>query len=174
MKKFFYIIIFFIINNSSIASSNIVYIDVQYIIDNSDIGKLYKEKIKKMRDESSIELKPKQIKIKIMEDEIKNKKNILKKEELDQKISSLNEFAVNYQKLISDINKKIASKKRFYSSEVLKILNPILTEYVDKNNIKLVIEKKNVLVGVKALDITQNILKILNEETKKKNLLNEN
>ena len=93
---------------------------------------------------------------------------------MDQKISSLNEFAINYQKLISDINKKIASKKRFYSSEVLKILNPILTEYVDKNNIKLVIEKKNVLVGVKALDITQNILKILNEETKKKNLLNEN
>ena len=35
------------------------------------------------------------------------------------------------------------------------------------------IEKKNILVGVKSLDITKNILDILNDETKKKNLLND-
>ena len=35
-------------------------------------------------------------------------------------------------------------------------------------------EKKNVLIGVKSLDITPKILKIINEETKNKNLLNEN
>ena len=49
---------------------------------------------------------------------------------------------------------------------ILKLLNPILTKYVDENNIKIVIEKKNILVGIKTLDITENILKIFNEETK--------
>ena len=56
----------------------------------------------------------------------------------------------------------------------LKILNPLLTKYVENNNITLVIEKKNVLVGIKTLDITKNILKILNDEVKKNKLLDEN
>ena len=54
------------------------------------------------------------------------------------------------------------------------ILNPLLTNFVEKNNIKLVLEKKNILVGAKVLDITQNIMTILNNETKKNNYLDEN
>ena len=57
---------------------------------------------------------------------------------------------------------------------MLKILNPILTNYVDKNNISLVIQKKNILVGVKSLDITGKILNIVNEETIKQKLINDN
>ena len=48
----------------------------------------------------------------------------------------------------------------------LKILNPLLTNYVENNNINLVVEKKNILVGIKTLDITDNILSILNNKTK--------
>ena len=65
-------------------------------------------------------------------------------------------------------------KKKKYSSEILNILNPILTNFVEKNNIALVLKKKNILVGAKVLDITDNILLILNEETKNNNLINEN
>ena len=53
------------------------------------------------------------------------------------------------------------------------ILNPLLTNFVEKNNIKLVLEKKIYLL-VKVLDITQNIMTILNNETKKNNYLDEN
>ena len=54
------------------------------------------------------------------------------------------------------------------------MLNPLLTDYVDKNGIILVVEKKNILVGIKSLDITTDILNILDKETERKNLLNEN
>ena len=50
----------------------------------------------------------------------------------------------------------------------------MLTEYFDIKNITLLIEKKNVLVGVKSLDITNDILKTFNEKTKKLNKINEN
>ena len=109
-----------------------------------------------------------------MENEIKNKQNILKKEEIDNKIKILNKKLKEYQISINDLNKNIISKKKIYSTEVLKILNPILTNYVDKNNISLVIQKKNILVGVKSLDITGKILTIINEETNKQKLINEN
>ena len=65
-------------------------------------------------------------------------------------------------------------KKKKYSSKILQILNPILTEFVEKNGIDLVLDKKNILVGAKILDITNNLTLLLNEETKKLNLIDEN
>ena len=54
----------------------------------------------------------------------------------------------------------------------MKVLNPLLTSYVEKNEITLVIEKKNILIGIKTLDITKEILDIFNNETKIQNLIN--
>ena len=65
-------------------------------------------------------------------------------------------------------------QKKNYSNKILQTLNPILTNYVEENNISLVVEKKNILVGVKTLDITNQILLIFNEEIKKNKLINEN
>ena len=64
------------------------------------------------------------------------------------------------------LNKNFVLEKNKLSSKILRILNPILTKYVDENNIQILIEKKNILVGIKTLDITENILNIFNEETK--------
>ena len=58
-------------------------------------------------------------------------------------------------------------------NQILKILNEILAEYSAKNKVSLIIEKKNVIIGKSDLDITNNILKILNEKIKKVELKNE-
>ena len=63
------------------------------------------------------------------------------------------------------LNKNFVLEKNKLSSKILQILNPILTKYVDENNIQILIEK-NILVGIKTLDITENVLNIFNEETK--------
>ena len=175
MKKFILVITILVFKITYLeASTNIAYLDVQYIIDNSNLGKFYKNKIEKIKSEGKSKIQPQENEIKKMENEIKNKQNILKKEEIDNKIKILNKKLKEYQISINDLNKNIISKKKIYSTEVLKILNPILTNYVDKNNISLVIQKKNILVGVKSLDITGKILTIINEETNKQKLINEN
>ena len=46
------------------------------------------------------------------------------------------------------------------------LLNPILKKYMADNNIKLVIDKKNVLLGDSSLEITSQIIDILNKELK--------
>ena len=48
--------------------------------------------------------------------------------------------------------------------KIIEYLNPIITEYVDTNSISLVIPKKNIIVGKKNLDITGEIIKILNNK----------
>ena len=173
MKKI--IILFILILYSSNAhSNNIVYLDVQFIIDNSDIGIFYKDKIKKIQDNNKKILKPSEEQIKKKELEINNQKNIISKDEIENKIRDLNILLKNFQVKRKELNNAVIDSKKKYTSEILKLLNPLITNYVEKNKILLVIEKKNILVGIKSLDITPNILKIINEETKKQNLINEN
>ena len=174
MKKFILLIIIIFNPTNLFAEDKIVYLDVQYIIDNSKLGLSYKNKIKEVQNKNRIDLSIKEKIIKERELEINNQKNILKKDEINKKVNKLNELLKEYQILRNDLNKEIIENKKEYSLKILNILNPLLTKYVDENNIKLVVEKKNILLGIKSLDITDKILDILNEETKKNNLLDEN
>ena len=171
MKKFLLIFVLFFFQNNAF-SKNIVYLDIQYIIDNSDLGIFYKSKINKLADNNKENLKIKKNEIKLKEEEINNQKNLLSKEEIEKKIVSLNKLVKNYHIEQNKINKLVIDEKKIYTSKILKLLNPLLTNYVEKNKITLVVDKKNILIGIKSLDITKDILQILNDETKKNNLLN--
>ena len=171
MKKFLLIFVLFFFQNNAF-SKNIVYLDIQYIIDNSDLGIFYKSKINKLVDNNKENSKIKKKEIKQKEEEINNQKNLLSKEEIEKKIVSLNKLVKNYQIEQNKKNKLVIDEKKIYTSKILKLLNPLLTNYVEKNKITLVVDKKNILIGIKSLDITPDILKILNDETKKNNLLN--
>ena len=166
MKKLIFFI-FFIFIEQGIAKTNIAYLDVQYIIDKSELGIYYKNKLNLTKNKSKSELIKKEQKIKEIQTDIKNKSNILKKDEKDSKVVELNKIVNKYQSDRKILNKKFTDEKNKYTSKILELLNPLLTEYVEKNNIHLVIEKKNVLIGMKTLDITNQILLIFNEEIKK-------
>ena len=161
MKKIILFIIIFFISNIVNASTNVAYLDVQFIIDNSNLGKFYRSEIEKLQNKNNSAIILKENKIKKKEEEFKNKKNLLNQDEIKKKIDEINLMVKQYQILRNDLNKKL-----------FLILNPLLTDYVESKNINLVIEKKNVLVGVKSLDITKNILVIFNERTK--NIKNSN
>ncbi len=173
MKKIFFLIVFVLFQTNSF-SKNIVYLDIQYIIDNSSLGIHYKNNLNKIKNQNIKKLKIKEDQINKKETQINNQKNILSKDEIQKQISELNELLKKFQIERNKLNNEILEQKKNYSSEILKLLNPLLTDYVEKNGITLVIEKKNILVGKNSLDITPNILKIFNDETKKEKMLNEN
>jgi len=173
MKKIILIFLLFFFYNNNIYANNIVYLDIQYIIDNSEIGIFYKNKIKLVQDQNNSNLKNVEDEIKNKEIEINNQKNILSSEEIKKKVNNLNELIKKYQIKRNEYNSNIIELKKKYTSKIINQLNPLLTQYVDKNDIKLVVDKKNILVGIKSLDVTKNILEILNEETKNKKLIDE-
>ena len=173
MKKIILIFLLFFFYNNNIYANNIVYLDIQHIIDNSEIGIFYKNKIKLVQDQNNSNLKNVEDEIKNKEIEINNQKNILSSEEIKKKVNNLNELIKKYQIKRNEYNGNIIELKKKYTSKIINQLNPLLTQYVDKNDIKLVVDKKNILVGIKSLDVTKNILEILNEETKNKKLIDE-
>ena len=64
------------------ADINLAYLDIQYIIDNSNLGQIYKKNLKEKSDKFKSKLSIKEDEIKKQEAEINNQKNILKENEL--------------------------------------------------------------------------------------------
>ena len=99
-----------------------------------------------------------------------SQKNILNEIEFNKKIVALTEEVKKYRAEKKDSVDRINKIKIDYTKEILKSLNPIIAKYVDLNSISIVIPKKNIIVGRKNLDITDQIIKLLNDNIKKINL----
>ena len=165
MKKYFVGIIFFLFS-SFYTYAQIVYIDINFILNSSEVGKSLNIHIKKIRDENMISYKEIEDQFIRKEKELLAQKNILKKEKFDQKLKVLsNEINIYKKEKKSSLN-KLNKIKLDNTKKILEILNPIITNYVDKNSISLVVPKKNIIVGKKNLDITDEIVKLLNDKVK--------
>ena len=165
MKNYFVGIIFFLFS-SFYTYAQIVYIDINFILNSSEVGKSLNIHIKKIRDENMISYKEIEDQFIKKEKQLLAQKNIIKKEEFDEKFKILsNEINIYNTEKKSSIN-KLNKIKLDNTKKILEILNPIITNYVDKNSISLVVPKKNIIVGKKNLDITDEIVKLLNDKVK--------
>ena len=89
------------------------------------------------------------------------------KEEFEKRLSELRIKAKDYQKQRND-NAKILSQKRVKATDkLLSLIQPILTEFANKNSISIIFQKKGIVIGKTELDITNQILEILNNKYKK-------
>ena len=164
MYKF--IIIFFIIifTNHSYAEDKIVYLDVNYLLTQSDVGKYVNANLKKVNDKNKEEFKKLEIEIKSDEEKMLSQQNILKKEDYDNKISELRNKFKSYQENKKMKQIELNKLRNDSGNKILKNINEILTEYSKNNSISLVLGKKNIVIGKIELDVTNDILKLLNEK----------
>ena len=165
MKNYFVgvILLFFSSFNSY---AQIVYIDISQILNSSDVGKSLNNYIKKIRDKNVISYNITEDQFIKKEQELFAQKNILDKKEFDQKLKILSNEINNYKLEKKSSLNKLNEIKLKNTKKILEILNPIITNYVDKNSISLVVPKKNIIVGKKNLDITDEIVKLLNDKVK--------
>ena len=82
--------------------------------------------------------------------------------EFDAKVKLLNEDAQKYQAERRKWFDEVAVKRNTARAEVLKSLDPIITNYFKKNQISLILYKRNIAIGSSELDITNVIIDQLN------------
>ena len=174
MKNIYCILILFFFSTNSFSENNIVYLDMQYIIDKSKLGEYYKKELGKINKKNNSKLEVERNILKKKETELNNQKNILSNDKIKIKLEEINKLIKDYNILKNQTDKSMMLEKKKYTSEILKIVNPLITEYVKNNGITLVLEKKNILVGVKSLDVTNIILDMFNNEVIDKKLINDN
>tara|TARA_B100000989_G_scaffold61216_1_gene42096 strand:+ start:480 stop:1004 length:525 start_codon:yes stop_codon:yes gene_type:complete len=149
------------------ALSQIVYINMEKLFKESMVGISLNKQILEINNLNEKKINKLESEIKSEDENINSQKNILNDEELKKKISTLNLKIKEYQNLIKK-NKDDLNKKRIEGTNIiLNSLKPILSEYSEKNSISMVLQKQNVIIGKKELDITKDIILILNEKIKK-------
>ena len=166
-KLIFFFCILLIFNTQNVLSNDkIVYLDVNFIINKSKPAISIIKKIEKIKDKESKKLKLTGDELKKKNDELIKTKNLLSEKELKDKVSKLREEIKLFEKkkveTINDLNKK----KKNELNEFLKLVNPIIKDYMDKNSIDIVIDKKNIFIAKTDKDITNDILEIINKEIK--------
>ncbi len=170
MKFFFsFLISFFLFIGSTFADESIRFININYIVNNSDVGvslnKIIKNKTKKIE----TDLKDLAKKIEKKKNKIVSQKNILKKEEF-------NKLVKDYEKEVEIFNELRNKKQTDFDSfrveskkKILDLLNPIITDFLQSNSIKILLQKEKIIFGDDNLDITEKILRIFNDKHKKIN-----
>ena len=166
MKKFFLTFAFIFIAISE-SKSEIAYIDISLILKNSDAGKSLNKYLKNINDKNLIIYRNKENELKIKEKSLIAQQNILNKDEFEKKLNVLSNEVNEYRNKKKESLEKLNKTKIEKTKEILKKLNPILTNYVELNSISILLPKKNIIVGKKNLDITDQIIKLLNNDIKK-------
>ena len=170
MKLFIKFTIFFylIFLNSTIYAEDkkIVYIDIDKIFNESLVGKSMLNQINELKVISQKSIKKKEEEIKKEDQNINNQKNILSDEEIKNKVDNLRDKIKKLQNELKESNDDIKNKRNLATEEILSELRPILADYSKNNSISLVLRKKNIIIGKNNLDITDDIIEILNKNLK--------
>ena len=158
-------LILIIINILTLSSrAEMAYIDMGLILKKSELGKSLNEKITLLENNHITKFKQIESKLISKEKSLLAQKNILDQNEFEKKLDLLTAEIKKYRSDKKLSENKLNKIKIDDTKEILKILNPIITNYVDKNSISIVIPKKNIIVGKKKLDITYEIINLLNLE----------
>ena len=159
---FFFLICF--TNNVSSNESKIVYVDLDFIILNSNVGKNALKKLDELDKSNLSKLETLNKELKNNELNLKNKKNIISEEAFQNEYNILREKIKKYNneknKMINDL-KDLKNKEL---NKILKNIKPILDTYMQENSIDIILNSKNIAIANSKLDITQLILDEVNKK----------
>ena len=166
-KKIILIKIFLLFFSSSYAEDlKIVYVNVEKIMQESVAGKSIKKKLENLYNKNLDKFKKNDEVLKNKEKKIIAQKNIMSQEDFQKELSNLRKEIIKFQKEQVKARDNINKLRIKASSKLISKLSPILEEYAKKNSISLILQKKNIVMGKKEIEITDEILSIANKNIK--------
>tara|TARA_Y100001970_G_C14132041_1_gene802219 strand:- start:466 stop:990 length:525 start_codon:yes stop_codon:yes gene_type:complete len=147
--------------NVSYSASGLAYINMDILMNKSKAGQSISVELEKEKEQNFKQLQLIEKELKKEEDEIVSQKNILKKEDYEKKVNELKKKIDEYNSKRKEQIESFNKKKLKATNELLNKIRPILADYSVKNSISIILEQKNIILGKKDLDITNNILKIV-------------
>ena len=172
MKK--YIVYLFLLSNLfvfnlAISNENFV-IDFSKVLNESTAGKQAQNFLKNKLNKDVEKFNAEEKKLRDEEKDLINQKKIISAEEYKNKVDDLRQKVGNLQKKRADSLNSIAKTRADARAQLLKSLNPILEKFMNEKGITLVFDKSVVLANKRELDITDQIIELLNQNLKSLNL----
>ena len=172
MLKRFFTLFFFLIFTFSIYAEiqKIVYIDIEKIMQQSVAGKNFINLLDKKHKINISKFKKENEQIKEKEKKLITQKNILSPQDFQKELSKLRDEITNFQKNQVKARNEINKLRVLGTNKMINEITPILENYAKENAINLILQKKNIVMGKKEMEITDNIITLADKKIKKINL----
>ena len=161
------LVIILMLTNQAFSEQKIAFIDMDKILSTSKSGSSILKQLTDLNNKNSKFLKDEKKKFQEKETKLIAQKNILSEIDFKNKFNELKSEIKNYnqnrKKMITDFNKlKIDN-----TNNLLKLINPILINFSNEKKISIIFQNKDLVFAKTELDITDEIIKIVNNEVKK-------
>tara|TARA_B100000282_G_C31518589_1_gene392820 strand:+ start:89 stop:610 length:522 start_codon:yes stop_codon:yes gene_type:complete len=167
LKKILFILSITLISVLSYAEEQkIVYLNVDKIMQQSIAGKSIIKQLENLYNKNLEKFKKNDEILKNKEKKLIAQKNILSQEDFQKELTSLRKEIINFQKEQVKARDNINKLRIGATNKLISQLSPILQEYAKKNSVSLILQKKNIIMGKKEIEITDEILEITNKEIK--------
>ena len=167
MKKNLLInIIFLFLLSFANANEKIAFIDIDFLLAQSKAGKSILSDLDKLNKKNISELKSQEQKLIKEREELDKLRNISSQEDMSIKIQAFQKKIEQFNRKKIDLSSKFNNKRDEKTLALLQKINPIISEYMEKNQITLIFDKKNIYIAKSGLDITKPVLEIVNTKVK--------
>ena len=154
-------------------SQNIVYANLEYLVQNSIAGKNIINHFDKLNQKLSNEINNDKKIILEKEKSLISKKNILDEEEFTSEVKKLRNELISINNANKEKLNNINDDKDEVSKSFMSQINIILKEFAETNNIDIVISSKQMLIGKSSLDVTDDLMEIIDKKIKKFEIKND-
>ena len=166
-KNLFYILVLvFFTSLNSYSNDSVKYIDLDSLLEKSNIGKKIITDLNDTNNNNLKLLKPKENEIKKSQDEINNQKSIISSDELKIKIDEYQKKVLIFQKEKKQLTENFNKQKQKQINDFFNQVTPIINEYMEKNNLSIIFDKKNIFIAKSNSNITAEIINLINERLK--------
>ena len=170
MKKFkfifFFILIFSLSFKNSYSNESIAILDLDGLLEKTNFGKKIINELNLINNKNLNLLKEIEGKIKSDRDKINAQKNILSDEQLNEKLNDLNKEIKKFKNEKNKLVNKFNLEKKKKLDDFFKQIIPEIEKYIDEKQIDIVIDKKNIFIANRKNNITEDIVKIIDEKLK--------
>ena len=167
LQKLLVVLIILLFSTNSLrANDRSAIINIDYIVQNSNIGKKTLNNINNLDKKNIEKFKKKNKELKELETNIRNKKNIISEDDFQKEVVS---FQEKIKLFTSEKDKTVNNFQNYRKEELQKLFNlfkPIISNYIKENSINILIDSKNIFMANEDANITNEILIIINKELK--------
>ena len=165
-KKFLLIFSIIFFYHNIVLADTPYFLDFKLILNESEAGKKAQKYLKNKLENGIKNLKSKEKKLLEEEKKIISQKKILAPEEYKKKVSDLRSKVSKLQQDRNTLLETVAKQRSKARNELLKNLNPLIQDYMNEKKIRMVVDKKSLLLADENLDITKDIMSLLNKKLK--------
>jgi Skp family chaperone for outer membrane proteins len=161
-STFFIIFIFYFCPNY--LSAEIFYVDMNKIINETTVGNYINNEFENLKKKNNVEILNNRNELKKREESLITQKKIIEESEFNNKLNVFKQDVEDFNKMTKKKNKDLQNQLLNNKTNFLKLIEPILLEYVSENNITYLLQKKYIIVGHNDLNKTSDIIELVDKK----------